>query len=58
MSKKLAFLQQFISKHRVALAIGMTATVFIAVNLRTAKLLDEFLKEHDLYDEYHAIEGE
>ena len=56
--KKIAFLKKFISDHRVAIAIGMTATAFIALNLRNAKLLDEFLKEHNLLDEYYALDGE
>ena len=54
--KKIAFLKKFVSDHRVAIAIGVTATVFVALMLRNSTQLNAFLKEHDLFDVYYAIE--
>lgn len=54
--KKIAFLKKFVSDHRVAIAIGVTATVFVALMVRNSTQLNAFLKEHDLFDVYYAIE--
>ena len=56
MSKKIAFLRNFIQKHRVAIAIGMTATAFILLMMRNAKVLNAFLEEHNLLDAYYSLE--
>lgn len=46
--------KKFVSKHRVAIAVVATATLASAIMYRNAKLLDEFLKDHNLYEEYYA----
>lgn len=45
--------KNFARNHRVAIAIVGTSAVWAALMIRNAKELDEFLKEHGLYDEYH-----
>lgn len=50
--------KKFVQKHRVAIAIVGTATACAALQIRNAKILNEFLKEHDLYEEYYEFETE
>jgi hypothetical protein len=54
MIKALAPVKNFVSKHRVAVAVVATSSVFVALNLRNAKLLNEFLTEHNLVEEYYS----
>lgn len=56
MTAKLAFLKKFISDHRVAIAAGLTATAFILLMHRNAKVLNAFLDEHGLTEEYYSLE--
>ena len=55
MSTKIAFLVNFVKKHRVAIAVGVTATAFILLIMRNQSELNKFLEEHGLTDEYYAI---
>jgi hypothetical protein len=48
--------KNFVKKHRVAIAVAATSTVWFALQVRTASEFNEFLKEHDLFDEYYAEE--
>jgi hypothetical protein len=54
--KKLAFLKKFVSDHKVAIAVGVTSAVFIALMLRNARVLNAFLDEHNLTDVYYSLE--
>lgn len=54
--KKVAYLVKFVQKHKVAVAVGMTATAFVLLIMRNQKQLNEFLKEHNLFDEFYALE--
>lgn len=56
MKAKIEFLVNAIKKHRVAVAVGLTATAFVLLMLRNAKQLNAFLEEHGLTDEYYKIE--
>lgn len=56
MKKKLAFLVNFVQSHKVAFAVGLTATAFILLIMRNQRELNEFLKEHNLLDEFYALE--
>ena len=56
MKKRIAFLVNFVRTHRVAFAVGLTATAFILLIMRNQRELNEFLKEHNLFDEFDAIE--
>lgn len=55
MKRKIAFLVRFIQRHKVAIAVGMTATAFVLVMMRNQKQLNEFLAAHGLTDEYYAL---
>lgn len=46
----------FVYRHRVAVAVVATSAVWIAINVSNSNALDEFLKEHNLSDEYWNIE--
>ena len=54
--EKIENLKQFVIKHRAKLAVGVTVAAFILLIQRNRRVLDEFLKEHDLYDEYWKSE--
>ena len=56
MSNKIKFLVNFVKEHKVAISVGMTATAFILLIMRNQSQFNEFLKEHDLLDEFYAIE--
>jgi len=55
MKRKIAFLVKFVQKHKVAIAVGMTATAFVLIIMRNQKQLNAFLAEHNLTDEYYAL---
>ena len=55
---KIARTKKFVSDHRVAIAVTVTLTACAALQMRNAKILNEFLKEHDLYDEYYYMDEE
>lgn len=56
MNAKLAFLKNFVKNHRVAIAVGVTTTMFLLLMMRNAKELNKFLEEHNLLEAYYAIE--
>jgi hypothetical protein len=58
MKRKIAFLVNFVQRHKVVIAVGMTATAFVLLIMRNQKQLNEFLKEHNLLDEYYALGNE
>lgn len=51
---KFAKLKKFVADHRVAIAVGMTATAFVLLMMRNAKELNAFLEKHNLMDEYYG----
>ena len=49
--------KNFVKKHRVAIAIVGTTAVWTTLHYRyNVKELNEFLKEHNLFDEYYTPE--
>lgn len=44
------------TKIAVTAAVVATATVSIALNRSAIKQHDDFLKEHDLYDKFYAVD--
>lgn len=55
MKKQIATAKNFVSKHRVAIAVTLTAVLAVKLQMRTAREFNEFLKEHNLFDEYYAL---
>ena len=53
MKNKLATAKNFVSTHKTAIALGSLATLAIVAQHNGIKSLNEFLKEHDLYDTYY-----
>lgn len=56
MNRKIAHTKNFVRRHKVAIAVIATAVPLLALNKRNINATNEFLKEHDLYDEYWATE--
>lgn len=48
--------RKFVSKHRVAIAITATSVSWFALLRYNNRQLNDFLKEHDLFDEYYTPE--
>lgn len=49
-----ASVKEFVVKHKTTLAVAATATICLAANRAALKTHNDFLKEHDLYDEYYG----
>lgn len=56
MKKQYVATKKFVLRHRVAIAIVGTTTVLMTLQFRNTKALNEFLKEHDLFDTYYALD--
>jgi len=56
MSEKLASAKKFVAKHKVALAVTTTAVICLALNRTALAQHNDFLKEHDLYEEFYNAE--
>jgi hypothetical protein len=50
--KTLESVTKFLKKHRALIAAGMTATAFLLLMYRNARLLEEFLKDNNVWNEY------
>jgi hypothetical protein len=58
MNAKFAATKQFVAKHKVAIAVTTTAVLCLGINRMALKQHDDFLKEHNLYEEFYAPEDE
>jgi hypothetical protein len=58
MPKQITSAKKFVSKHRVAIAVTLTAALAVKWQINTASFTRDFLKEHNLLDEYYASFGE
>ena len=56
LKKAIASSKKFVSDHKVAIAITGTALTCLALNRLALRSHDNFLKEHDLYDEFYLPE--
>jgi hypothetical protein len=43
----------FVIRHKVALAVTVTALTCLALNQHAIRSRNEFLKDHDLYNEFY-----
>jgi hypothetical protein len=46
--------KDFVYKHRVAIAVTITAAIAVRWNFKTAKQFNDFLRERGLYDEFYT----
>lgn len=60
MNKKPNRFKKFVTDHKTELVVtALTVTTVAAVVTQLGvRSLNEFLKEHDLYDEYYALDEE
>lgn len=58
MKNQIRTAKKFVSDHRVALAVTATVIVCGTLQYRNAKVMNGFLKEHNLFDEYYKMEEE
>jgi hypothetical protein len=49
--------KNFVARHKTAVAVTVTVLVLQAANRKAWNLADEFLKEHDLYNEFYHPEN-
>jgi len=54
---KLVSVKNELKRHKVVIAVTATAAVCFAINRRAIKQHNEFLKEHDLYEEFYTPEA-
>ena len=47
---------RFVYKHRTAIAVVTTATLCLAIQIRASSEWNEFLKDHDLLEEFYNFE--
>lgn len=48
--------KNFVQRHKVAITVIVTSACWITINRLAFKSHNDFLKEHDLYDEYYTPE--
>jgi len=51
---KIALVKKFVSDHKVVIAVVATAAVSVALDRVRVTQMHEFLKEHDLFDEFYS----
>jgi hypothetical protein len=54
-TKKAVATKNFVSKHRVSIAVTLTAALAVKWQMNVASEWNDFLKEHDLFDEFYAM---
>ena len=55
LKNKFEAVKNHVYTNRAKYAAGTTLAVCVAVRLHTAKVLNEFLREHDLFDEFYDL---
>lgn len=56
MKNQIVATKKFVSKHRVAIAVTITASAALALQMRTAREFNTFLKEQNLFDVYYTLD--
>lgn len=54
--KAVASTKKFVTKHKFALGVTAGLTAGLALNKRNMNMVDDFLRKHDLYDEFWMSE--
>lgn len=55
MNRKFRTAKKFVSDHRVALAVAATLVVTGTLHVKQVNLMNEFLQEHNLLEEFYAL---
>jgi hypothetical protein len=50
--------RRFIDKHRFAIGVTIGFSAGMALTIRNNQIINEFLREHDLYEKYYFIPDE
>jgi hypothetical protein len=53
---KIALVKKFVSDHKVVIAVVATATVSVALDRVRVVQMHNFLKEHNLLDEFYSAD--
>lgn len=56
--KAVARSRKFVEDHKVGITVTVTAACCLMLNRVALKSHDEFLKKHDLYDEFYTVTDE
>lgn len=51
-------IKRFVRKHKVAITVAVTSTIWTGITLAAQRSHNEFLKEKGLYDEYYTPRDE
>ena len=54
MRKKFEIIKTFVHKHRAKIAVGATSVAFLWMMSKRADEWNEFLRKHNLYDEFYG----
>jgi hypothetical protein len=47
--------KNFVVRHKTTVAVATTVAVMTVINKKALNQHDEFLKDHDLYDEFYNL---
>jgi hypothetical protein len=53
MKNQIARTRKFVSRHRVAIAVGATSAVWLTLMVKRAESWNEFLDEHNLKEAFY-----
>ena len=53
MQKQIAATRKFVSRHRVAIAVGATSAVWITLMVKRGEQWNAFLEEHNLKEAFY-----
>lgn len=56
MRNKIVAAKNFVQDHQITLTVIATAIPLLALVIRNQNITNEFLKEHDLFDLYYAMD--
>lgn len=48
--------KKFVVDHKVAVAVVITTVVLVSINRQALREHNDFLKEHNLYEEFYSFE--
>lgn len=58
MKRSIVSVKKFVNNHKTGIAVATTATLCLALEMHVVRLHNDFLKEHDLFDKFYALDEE